>query len=745
MNNRAMMMVVVFALLALATGTGGPVLAGDKARLKPFVVPTLDAPGELVDLRRVFDGPRGKDLPAVTVENGHFVAAGNRIRFWGVNLSRGSCFVPHDLADKAATRLAGFGVNCVRLFFIDRDAYPNGIWDKDFKKLSTEALERLDYLIAAFKREGIYVDINLHCARDFSKTGGSMDAEALPASGKLVSLIDPELIALQKKYARDLLTHRNAYTGLTYAEDPVVAKVDITNENSMRMGWRRSALAPRFEQRLVGLWNEFLGRRYKSDEELRRAWSGGLEPDESLGKKNIRPVRSNAVDNPARARDFVVFLMEADIDFFTAMRRYLKEELGVKASVTGTWVHGLWPAAAQAHMDVIDAHAYWDHPVFPRRAWDKRDWTIKNKAMVDDPRMSTFAALTAGRIRRADSKSPMRPMTVTEYNHPAPSDYQAEAIPMIASFAAAQDWDAVLLYNYYISPDGRTDQPVSFFNIAPNGIKMVQMAAGALLFRRGDIPTIPVELVTTLDPGRIAELSVRHGYMGRTILEQPELGAPMAWRFFARYGITLNGKHTVGDSLTRLIQEGGDFVLPELGGKDDLPGGAAGDWSSAGGALHWTRNGPGSGLYTAAGERSVALVGFVGEERLGQSRKLGPVRVTVHSPRFAAITVSSLDGRAIRESERLLITAAARQENTGQKWNDERTSVGDKWGSQPTLIEPVRATIRLDRAGATGMRLLTLDGRGRVARESAVMAKRNSLTFTLPGQPATLWYVLVSE
>ena len=34
-------------------------------------------------------------------------------------------------------------------------------------------------------------------------------------------------------WTRQLLTHRNAYTGLTYAEDPVVAFIEIANEDSL--------------------------------------------------------------------------------------------------------------------------------------------------------------------------------------------------------------------------------------------------------------------------------------------------------------------------------------------------------------------------------------------------------------------------------------------------------------------------------------------------------------------------------
>ena len=41
----------------------------------------------------------------------------------------------------------------------------------------------------------------------------------------------------QKRYARQLLTHLNPYTKLTYAEDPAVALVEINNENGLIHTW----------------------------------------------------------------------------------------------------------------------------------------------------------------------------------------------------------------------------------------------------------------------------------------------------------------------------------------------------------------------------------------------------------------------------------------------------------------------------------------------------------------------------
>ena len=40
---------------------------------------------------------------------------------------------------------------------------------------------------------------------------------------------------MEKEYARELLSHVNPYTGMSYLKDPVVAVVELNNEDAL---WR---------------------------------------------------------------------------------------------------------------------------------------------------------------------------------------------------------------------------------------------------------------------------------------------------------------------------------------------------------------------------------------------------------------------------------------------------------------------------------------------------------------------------
>ncbi len=97
--------------------------------------------------------------------------------------------------------------------------------------------------------------------------------------------------------------------------------------------------------------------------------------------------------------------------------------------------------------------------------------------MTDHPAEATLFRLAAERLHG-------KPFTVSEYNHPAPLDSQAECVPMIASFAAAQNWDGVWLYTYSHSSDAWYRENMnSYFDIDTNPGKWGFMRAGAAIFR----------------------------------------------------------------------------------------------------------------------------------------------------------------------------------------------------------------------------------------------------------------------
>lgn len=253
----------------------------------PFVIPWDDAaPGTVTDVSFLNTKPAGAN-GRIIVRDGHFAesSTGKRVRFLGVAFTFTSAFPSHADADKVAARIAKYGINLVRIHFIDQNyAGPFTLWDhkfKDFRHIDAGQRDKLDYLIAQFKKNGVYVNLNLKVARRFTPEDGLPDSVTKITfwGTKRVDEFDMQMIALQKEFARDYLTHVNPYTKLAYTQDPAVFCVEINNENSLvsdlwsGQGGRLSDLPAPFSEEMRGLWNGWLRTRYATTKALGRAWA----------------------------------------------------------------------------------------------------------------------------------------------------------------------------------------------------------------------------------------------------------------------------------------------------------------------------------------------------------------------------------------------------------------------------------------------------------------------------------------
>lgn len=259
--------------------------------LFPFVLPWDDACPSLTNLRSWNHRPAGRFGHVRAGKDGHLYIGKERVRFLGVNLCGPACFPRKEDAPKIAARMAKFGINIVRFHHMDSTWSPLINYRKgDSRHLNPEVLDRLDYFIAQLKKEGIYVNLNLLVSRLFLPGDGlPEEIQRLPWKERhIIGFFYEPILELQKEYARKLLTHRNPYTGLTYAEDPVVAFIEINNENGLIHAWlggRVDRLPKVFLDDLRRRWNEWLRRRYGTTRWLRKAWGVRTEP---LGEELLR-------------------------------------------------------------------------------------------------------------------------------------------------------------------------------------------------------------------------------------------------------------------------------------------------------------------------------------------------------------------------------------------------------------------------------------------------------------------------
>ena len=221
--------------MTLAAALAAAICTAADDGMFPFV-PSYDSPDNVVNMSHLLAAPAGKD-GRIRVEGGHFVNDKGRVKLHATNLTGPANFPTHEEADRLAARLARFGINCVRLHYFDNSygtfmlPKEQGILDESGetrRKLDPERRDRQDYLIAQFKKRGIYVNVNLHVARHLGPADGI--PHGATDRNKGFNQFYPPLIALQKEYAKELLSHVNPYTGMSYLKDPVVAVVERNNE-----------------------------------------------------------------------------------------------------------------------------------------------------------------------------------------------------------------------------------------------------------------------------------------------------------------------------------------------------------------------------------------------------------------------------------------------------------------------------------------------------------------------------------
>ena len=223
----------------------------------------------------------------VRAEGARFVDDGGVRRFVGTNICFTGCFPEHAEAERVADDLARFGINLVRLHYVHHKFPPGRKYATPDSFVEPVQLERFDYLFHRLKQRGIHVYMQLNIARKFGQESGFENADKLPWYNNGIDNVEPRMIALQKKYVRDLLAHVNPYTKLAYKDEPAIAMLELANENSLVVNWyngKLDSLPSPYAEQFQALWNDWLRAKYGTTAALRGAWECRNDP---LGEEMI--------------------------------------------------------------------------------------------------------------------------------------------------------------------------------------------------------------------------------------------------------------------------------------------------------------------------------------------------------------------------------------------------------------------------------------------------------------------------
>lgn len=695
-----------------------------------FFIDWKNNDGSPVDLSFLLDKPAGTS-GNIIIKDGHLATPdGRRFRIWGVNLTAGACFPEKQDAQTVAKHLARYGINCVRFHFLDsawgtgRSLFIQG--SDNTQQFDTSQLDKLDYFVAQLKKHGIYSNFNLNVGRNFRKDDGVADWQYIGLA-KAITIFDKRVIELEKDYSRRLLCHVNPYTKNEYRQEPALAIVELLNENSLIEAWFSDRLVGRGQTKADGTWagitnhyakqlderyNRWLRENLSTDQLARLKRAAGVDSAQPLPRlKSSEFSKADKLRFTSEAK----FYMELEDRFFTGMYNYLKDHLKIKQLVVGTSDHnhyrsGYAMLSSAGKLDIVDGHVYWQHPSKVRDPeTGKQGFWIANTPMVNDPFNSSVVQL-------ARSKVAGKPYTVSETNHPYPNEYTCEGIGILAAYGLLQDWDGVFLYTFaHENPQRWETKTPGHFDIGVDPVKMTNCAAAALLFHRGDISA--------------ADKSMNRSYSIEQVIEGIRAGSrnkPFFTECF-NSGIALMHRTHI-ESFNKDIPR--DYYRIDVPVPDPIVSDTR--------QLKWYRA-DGKGLVTIDTPRTQALIGFVGEN----PKKLGNLSAEVKN-NFCSIIVTSIDGKNISQSGKMLLAVTSTCGLRDMQFNDKRTTLTN-WGRLPFRIEPVKGSITLRKlSAARSVKAVALDGAGKPIG-SSVDASSLKTGWKIILDQATTWYLISVE
>jgi hypothetical protein len=725
----ALAVIALLSLSVFAAGIAGqgPIQASAPAQAVtitagPEWVPLnleLDVqPGTALDFSRMRfqDPPAGKHGRVIARPDGQFAFEkdpGTPRRFYGVNLCFGGQYLTHEESDRLADRFMRLGYNTVRLHHYEgllAQGQPNTT------SFNPGQLDKLDYLVAALARRGIYITTDLFTSRPvtFREIGESRDGPVGMDHFKILIPVHPGAWENWKQFSRALLGHVNPYTGRSWAEEPALAWLSMINEGNFGNFYADLRTIPDW----TAEWNVWLKKKYPDRDALSAAWSGELKEDEDPTKGSVRLPDTLMARTP-RARDCNLFLAFTETGLIERMKNFLRNELGCRALITNcnSWTNFPTSQGARRLYDYVDDHFYVDHPVFLQKSWQ-----LPSRS----PNTSPVVRGAPGGRDRSFTRLFDKPFTITEYNYSAPGRFRGVGGILTGALGALQGWAGIWRFAYSHNHDALF-QPsrMGYFDMASDPLGQASERASLCLFLRGDMAMGPHSVAVTMTPAdleappmRIPALAPRWHWaawltrIGMQIVPDPSAALPFSAILPLGWKSSPADYSAAKPSADLQPYEADDGKILALLKDKRIVAGAHGTdparnfFTSETGEI--TLDGPRdtmildtprtAGGYAPAAQRILTRDGGLSITLAGAD---------------ATVWISSLDGRPLRKSRRMLVTHLTDLQNTGIKYAEEARQTLLEWGSLPHLVRAGKASVEIKLEGATKFKVWALSTSGR--------------------------------
>ena len=394
------------------------------------------------------------------------------VRFFGANVThlvgKGiSKIEVHSRADidAIADQYARAGFNMVRIWFY-RLLVADNLWQtRKAYEIPRANQERMDYLLYALKKRGIYVLLSSIAplypfpkinpwGKDFKEKDTNLYFNQRDREG-------------QKRFLHDLLTHVNPHTGLRLMDDPQIIAIDFNNEYDGH-AW---------QNKQKHYWNaafrKFLEERYGTFEKLAEKWGKYAE-----GKKSFQEIEfrfmGGAEEAGAFYQDRAEFVKEVYVDFYRDMRDYVRS-IGYKGPCTAYLaLPNMLLSGIRDSMDLVVKNGYHDHP---QRVVYKRSGMMTQNSAI---------ASSANYIRGfLSAKLYGKPLIHGEVTIPFFNKYRYEKGFTLGAYASLNSFAG---FNVFMNP--MTILPnewIEWFDQRHDPVNHASVLIEALLYRRMDV------------------------------------------------------------------------------------------------------------------------------------------------------------------------------------------------------------------------------------------------------------------
>jgi hypothetical protein len=656
------------------------------------------------------DKPAGKHGGVRMVDDHFQFEDGTRVKFWGTNLANTEPAPEHAAGEDTAKRFARYGINAVRLHKFSGAGW-EGIGDpNDVTQFDAKGLERFDYFLSKLTERGIYYGFS-HTFNMQIRPGNKdklLDYDEIQSAlgGHTMGLINyaEDVQDLLIQSVVNLLTHRNPYTGTTYADDPALCYIELQNEDDIF--WYQVsdtyAKCPTYAKKLRERFADWLTKRYGTQDALAKAWSDGLKSGKTLDAKNIE-VNMNPfflseaglaqMDAGAKQRelDNGAFLHDVQDQFYTKFVAAIRGT-GYKGPLCGSpWqappmVPEYYNLLSDAEVGYIDRHDYFGDPDI-------------SATMLSKP--------GSGYLSMGLQQVDKRPFGVSEWITSYPMMYQADGPVIMAAYGLGlQGWSSSYEFHSEVSYDNggwfaptAGAMPYGIWNVdAPT--QLGQFPALARMIYRGDVQEGAVISTRRVSPDEIAHDKFSF------VDNAEQKGDVKSFTGSCPQSALAAGRCLIQFTDTAMPSDEPDMTKYQQGTVI----------TSTTGQLVWDSADHGFFTINTAGTK--AVVGFAAEK----TQKLGDVTITSHTP-YASIILTALDQKStLATTQSALLTVVAREA-----------------GANPLMVEPVQVDIGISNRPIGQVNVLDQSG---VLTQKTIPVNQNSFHIN-SGDDQTLYYQVV--